>query len=229
MLTNILNFVILVVVIISPHHLITILIHSSLIRLSHWSMKIHLSKKWKPHIPLRHFNPRWWLCQVLTFLRLVLVSIRKLFKHQRLLITHRYAMKILPSHISHILHSNCTIPLLMHWRSLTFQALVHDVIYLSFFHFPSCPSQESTYDSKLHVVSHNTMINPWTVLIYMHSLISCGHFETWSVVVFIVMLFLFSGSHHWVIHGPNLHQHGSTSVPVATLEVSLHVIRPMYH
>lgn len=64
---------------------------------------------------------------------------------------------------------------------------------------------------------------------HMHSLMSRGHFESQSVVVFIVIYFLLVGLHNWVAHGPSLHQHGSTNVPVVVLEVSLHVIRPMYH
>ena len=45
MSTNILNFLILVVMISSPHQMITMLIHSLLIHLSHYSMNIHLSTK----------------------------------------------------------------------------------------------------------------------------------------------------------------------------------------
>ena len=54
--TNILTFLILVVVISSPHHPITMLIHSLLICLSHWSTKFHRLTKSKPHILSRNFS-----------------------------------------------------------------------------------------------------------------------------------------------------------------------------
>jgi len=91
---NILNFIISVVVISSPHHPIMMLIHLLLIHLSHWSMKIHLSTKSKPHRLSRNFSWSRWLCQALAILRMVSLPIRKFFKHSRLLITHMYAFKI---------------------------------------------------------------------------------------------------------------------------------------
>lgn len=56
MTTNILHFMILVVVISSPNHLITMLIQSLLIHLRHRSTMIHLSTKMKPPRLLRHFR-----------------------------------------------------------------------------------------------------------------------------------------------------------------------------
>lgn len=114
MSTNILDFMILVIVISSPHHMVMMLIHSFLIYLIHWSTKIHLSTKSKPHRPSRHLSLSWWLCQALIVLRLVSLPIWKLFKHSRLLITHLYALKINPTLMFYFLHSNYTIHLLIH-------------------------------------------------------------------------------------------------------------------
>lgn len=117
----------------------------------------------------RNFSLRWWLSQVLALLGLVSLPIMKLFNPPRLLITHLYALKIHLTHRSHFLHSNCTIPLVMHWRSLTLQALMHDASYLCSFHLLACLSQECAFASKLHVVSHITMIIPWTIF-HAHAL-----------------------------------------------------------
>lgn len=57
MSASILNFLILVVVISLPLHLITMLIQLSLICLRDWSTMIYLSTKLKPHRLLRHFSP----------------------------------------------------------------------------------------------------------------------------------------------------------------------------
>lgn len=48
----------------------------------------------KPRRMSRHFSLSWCFCQALIVLRLVSLPIRKLFEHQRLLITHLYALKI---------------------------------------------------------------------------------------------------------------------------------------
>ena len=149
------------VVIHSFPYLIRIMTLLQLIFQSHWFMMIYLMIKLKHPRPSKHFNPSWWLCQVLTLLGLVSLPIMKIFNHLRLLITHMYALKINLTHRSHFLHLNCTIPSLMHWRNLTLQALVHDVIYLFFFRFLACHSKECAYASKLHAMSHINMISPW--------------------------------------------------------------------
>ena len=170
-----------------------------------------------------HFSLSCWLCQALTLLGLVSLPIMKLFNHPRLLITHMYELKIHLTHILHFLHSNCTIPLLTHWRSLTLQALVHDTSYLCFFHLLACLSQECDFASNLHVVSHNTMIILSTFR-HAHALT----YVLWSVVVFTVISFLYASQHNWVSYRPSFHSNGSTNAPVTALEVSLHMIRPMH-
>lgn len=56
MQTNILNFLIVFVMIYFLLHLITMVIHSLLIFLSHPSSMIYLLMKWKPHEISRHFS-----------------------------------------------------------------------------------------------------------------------------------------------------------------------------
>lgn len=121
-----------------------------------------------------------------------------------------------------------TFPLLMHWRSLTLQALMCNASYLCFFRFLACLSQGCAFTSKLHVVSHNTIISPRLFIMHMHSLMSCENFQTRSVAIFIIIYFLYVGLHNWVTCGPSLHSHGSTNAPMVALEVSLHVIRSMH-
>lgn len=94
MLTNILIFMILVVVIYPLPHLIMMLIQLLSIYPRHCSTMIYLSMKSKPHTLSRHFSPSWWLCQALAILRLVSLPVRKLLKHSRLLITLFFALKI---------------------------------------------------------------------------------------------------------------------------------------
>lgn len=125
--------------------------------------------KSKPHRLLQHFSPILWLCEALDVLRFLLLSIRKLFKHSRILITHLYTLEINLTLRSHFLHSNCTIPLLIHCRSLTLQALVRDESYLCFLHLFACLNQKCDFSSKLHVVSHITMIIPQTIC-HVHAL-----------------------------------------------------------
>jgi len=132
MSTNILNFLILVVLIYSPHHQIMMLIHSLLIHLSHWFTNIHLPMKYKPHKISRNFSASWWLCQALVVLGLVSLLTKKLFKHSRLLMTHLYALKINLTLIFYFLHSNYMILSLMHWRNLTQQAHLHNISGLPF-------------------------------------------------------------------------------------------------
>lgn len=64
--------------------------------------------------------------------------------------------------------------------------------------------------------------------IQLHSLMSCGSLGARSAVVFIVISFFLVGSHNWAAHGPSLHKHGSTNSLVVTLEISLHLIRPIH-
>lgn len=114
---NILNFLIMVVMISILIQLITMLIHSLLICLSHFSLMIYLLKKWKPRRLSKHFSLRLWLSQALTVLRLVPLLIRKFEKLLRLLITHLYALNINPIHKFRFLHRNHMIPSPMHWRN----------------------------------------------------------------------------------------------------------------
>lgn len=93
---------------------------------------------------------------------LVSLLVKKLFNHPRLLITRLYALKIHLTHKSHLFHLNCIIPFLIHWRNPILQAHMHGASYLCFFHLLSCLSQECSYASRLHAVSHNTMISPQT-------------------------------------------------------------------
>jgi len=109
----------------------------------------------------RHFSASWWLCQALALVGLVSLPIMKLFNHPRLVITHLYALRIHITHRSYFLHSNGMIPSLMHWRNLTLQEVICDTSYLFFFRLLARLSQECAYASKLHIVSHNTMISPW--------------------------------------------------------------------
>lgn len=104
--------------------------------------------------------------------------IMKFFNHPRLLITRPYALKIHLTHRSHILPSNCTIPLLMLWRSLTLQALVYDASCLCFFNLLASHIQEFAFASKLHVVTHNTMTSPQTIC-HAHAL-SYVPWELWN-------------------------------------------------
>jgi len=157
---NSLIFLVVAVVIHLFPYLIKIMNLSQLIFLSLWFMMIYLMMKLKHPRLLRHFSLSWWLCQALTLFGLVSLLIMKLFNHPRLLVTHLYTLKIYLTHRSHLLHSNCTIPSLMHCRNITLQAHVYDASYLWFFRLLSCLIQECAYASKLHAVSHNTMIGP---------------------------------------------------------------------
>lgn len=157
MTMNSLIFLVMVVVIHLLPYLTKIMNLLQLIFQSHWFMMIYLMMKLKHPILSRHFSPSWWLCLALTLLGLVSIPIMKFFNHPRLLITHLYVSKIHLTHISHFIHSNYTIPLLMHWRNLTLKALVHNVSYICFFHFLACHSEEHAYASKSHAVSPT----PW--------------------------------------------------------------------
>jgi len=128
---------------------------------------------------LRHISPSWWLCEALILLRSISLLIMKLFNQPRLLITHLYALNIHLTHRSHFLHSNYTIPLFMHWRSLTLQALVHDASYICFFRLLTCLSQECAFSSNLHVLSHKTMISPRTV--HHAHVLTYVMWELWSM------------------------------------------------
>lgn len=116
---HILNFLIVVVMISSLTHSITMLIHLSLIFLSHRYLMKYMLMKWKPLKLSRHFSPSWWLCQVLVALKTVPPPIINLLNDPRLLITLLFSLKINMIYKSHILHQNITILSLMYWRSHT--------------------------------------------------------------------------------------------------------------
>lgn len=149
--TNILNFLILVVMIYPLPHMIMMLIQV-LIYLRHWSVMIYLLTKTKPLSVQRHFSLRWWLCQVLAVLRLVSLLGKKLLKHSRLLITLYFSPRINQTPRFLFLHLNYMIPWLMHWMNVTQQAHMHTTSGLTFSRFLACHSQVNAYTQHLHVV-----------------------------------------------------------------------------
>lgn len=142
---NILNFLIVVVMIFVLLHFITMLIHSLLIFISHWSLMIYLLTEWKPRRMSRHFSLGRWLCQALVVLRLVPLLIKKNSKHPRFLITLCFTLKINQTPIFRFLHFDHMIPLLKIWRNITQRAHLQSISCWSFSCSLGCHSPKSMY------------------------------------------------------------------------------------
>jgi len=152
MQTNILNFIILVVLIYPLPHLITMLIQFLSICQDiglRWSI---CQWGWNPPRLSRHFSMSWWLCQALAILRLVSLPFNKLLKHSRLLITLWFSLKMNQTPRFWFLHLSYTIPSLMSWRNPTQRAHMHNISGLPLSHLLARHSQENAHRQHLRAV-----------------------------------------------------------------------------
>lgn len=225
-LLSILNFLIVIVVIFSLVHLIMILIFPLLIFLSHQPLMIYLMMTWNFRKLLRHFNPRWWLCQVLAFLRSIPIPIRIMMCLSRLLITLPDTLKINLSHNFCILHLHCTILYLSSWRSHTWWAQLKNESFILYLCSPVPVVWKFGVGYLQATMCRNTIMHPRLSSMWISFILFYMPFQTSNTFVCIILYFLLIVMLEYLSWHEFPHLHRPANAPMATMEVSFHVGLP---